>query len=1402
MQHLTSFHITVAGRHRLAVGDVSPSTTLADVVERLCDQSAGAAVVVDGRITATSQPLIGCGIRHGSRVDLDIAAGEIRPLRSAGTVGLEAVWVAGPDAGGAVAISPGAHVIGRSSAAKIRCDDRGIEMHHAMLEVEGATIWFRQLSGRTAAVVDGTTVSGRVEVTAGQWIELGNSVLVVRDAPAPHPPATAAVVPVRPGDPWRRPFVRSPRAVVTASETMIEIPREAAAPGGLGGGLLPTVLGVAGAAALALLFHQLMFLLFGLMGALVAVGTWIAQRVGITRSRAGAGAATRRAVDEFVAALATQRAAVLGALLTNAPTLEAAVAASTNRLPWLWAVRPSDPDAFRVCIGLGEGFWQPPLAGIGNASAEVLVAVDAAAGLGMVPVTVALDDGAVVALVGDVDAAAVARSMMVQLATRSGPADWRLAVVTDRAALWEGLAWLGQLNDGTEPTRLVASADVDALVRSLDAGDDRHIVVVIDGPTVLHSRTDALRRMLAGQISTAYVVLCASEAEIPAAATSALVVNRNGTGRWIVDTRVAALADPVRIVGLSARRTAECSASIADLIDPEQHDDSSSIPTRVGLLGLLGLLDLGPGGIAENVATGWASAGTDPPLRCPLGVAADGVVDIDLVRDGPHALLAGTTGSGKSELLRTLVLGLAARSSPDHVSFVLIDYKGGATFDACTALPHVVGVVTDLDERLAARALRSLEAELRRREHILRFAGATDLTSYRASAATVAHPMPRLVVIVDEFATLAARLPEFMGALLGIAQRGRSLGVHLLLATQRPSGVVNDDIRANTNLRIALRVQDVADAHDVVGDAAASGLPRSVPGRAVMRLGADELIIFQTASCSGPMPPERGDLASGAPERSEIDVLVEAISAAARVSGCAEPHRPWVEPLPGEATLDDLPTNAAMTDHERKEVIAVVDDPDLQRRSSLTWPVGAGHLVIAGSTGSGTTTALLAVAAAVACGGKSGAATIYVIDALGDARLDALASVPSVAGVVRLRERERLLRVIDHLTRHISMQSSGRGSGSPGPAGDVTLLIDGLGALRCDLEASELWTQLDRLDAIIDDGLAAGVRVAMTVSRCGALPARQLGAVACRWVLHVADPIDAALFGLPAQLVPNDVPGRMVDVATRCEAQVIAPAPFTATCVTPAFGGLTTVAPAFGAPISTSGVIAELPTLVSIGELPPSVCAGADLVAPIAIGFESLRPVVLTVAAGEHVLVFGPSRSGRTSTLATIADRWHAARPGGWIGCIAPRRTSVRVGDLFASVPALLDALPDDRPVLVVVDDAELVDDPGGALAARISSRADDFTVVVAARPDALRASFGHWTAAVRRCRLGVILAGASDLDADLLGVVLPRRLPIPPRPGLAWLIADGERELVQLAMVEPYPTPTQCSFDVAVAVP
>ena len=472
---------------------------------------------------------------------------------------------------------------------------------------------------------------------------------------------------------------------------------------------------------------------------------------------------------------------------------------------------------------------------------------------------------------------------------------------------------------------------------------------------------------------------------VPSMCRSLLEIGSLGQARWCPDTSDATSSSSLHVAGLSIADADDAARRLARLHDPEDPGEAAgAMPTAVSLTSLLERCDQGAVDDPIAIAAAWRTgrdpgpspdARADGRPRAAIGLSADGVVEIDLVRDGPHALIAGTTGSGKSELLRTLVVSMAARCSPDDLTFVLIDYKGGSTFDACADLPHTVGMVTDLDDHLAERALVSLEAEIRRRERLLRDAGVDSLEAHRETGSGV--PLPRLVVVIDEFAAMAAELPGFLTSLVGVAQRGRSLGIHLILATQRPAGVVNDEIRANTNLRIALRLQDRSDATDIVGDAQPSLFPRGTPGRAMMRLGPGETLVFQTAHSSGPhRPVDDGRLrvlrrdgltgpasaVAGAADRTpdqttELVVLTRSIRGAASLCEVAPPFRPWLEPL-GESIgpRDLLLGNGEPAD---AGAVGLVDDPAGQRRFALLWRRADGNLALVGSLGSGTSTALI-----------------------------------------------------------------------------------------------------------------------------------------------------------------------------------------------------------------------------------------------------------------------------------------------------------------------------------------------------------------------------------------------------------------------------------------------------------
>ncbi len=599
-------------------------------------------------------------------------------------------------------------------------------------------------------------------------------------------------------------------------------------------------------------------------------------------------------------------------------------------------------------------------------------------------------------------------------------------------------------------------------------------MVLTDRPDLLSTRTGVLRRYLAAAPSVAVIAVVRHGGVMPPLCRSELRIGSLCIGRWSPDVTTATGSHRVHAAGVSVAVAGDAARRLARLHDPEDPDETlGACPASVPLSRLLARTGLAAIDDSIAIAARWrvgceiTEPTTDGHPRTAIGMSADGIVEIDLVGDGPHALIAGTTGAGKSELLRTLVVGLAAGSSPDDVTFVLIDYKGGSTFDACAELPHTVGVVTDLDDRLAERALVSLEAEIRRRERLAPRRSAPTTSTHTGRRGATSLPWPRLVVVIDEFAAMAADLPGFLPALVGVAQRGRSLGIHLVLATQRPAGVVSDEIRANTNLRIALRLQDRADAVDIVGAADPASFARGRPGRAMLRLGAGETVVFQAAHSSGEHRPRCdgvlrlravGELdvarCEGG-EATELAVVTRSIRAAASLCDVRPPFRPWLEPLPTllpVACLDD-------------GAVGLVDDPAAQRQVPLHWIREDGNLALIGALGSGTTTALRTLI--VAAGPEP---HCYVVDARGDESLAAIAGLPNCGGVVGVHDAERRVRLI----RFLAAELASRQADSSCPRPPIILAVDGLAALVASLAGPAEVDDHARLLRVLTDGAGAG----------------------------------------------------------------------------------------------------------------------------------------------------------------------------------------------------------------------------------------------------------------------------------------------------------------------------------------
>ena len=927
------------------------------------------------------------------------------------------------------------------------------------------------------------------------------------------------------------------------------------------------------------------------------------------------------------------------------------------------------------------------------------------------PVTIALDHHEHLGIAGPPAwAEAVARGVLLSALTRRGPHD--LGVAAMPGGIWSFLRWLPHL-DGADAPLTIGPALTDA-----DAGV---VLEIADRPGALTDRCRA-------------VVLWS-----PAGAQ----LTHPGSDRAVVEVR--ALVADLDLAETWAR-------ALARWTDPQPGGD---LPDRVRLPILLG-------GDGDEGRTGRRC------LRAPLGVGSDGAVAVDLVADGPHALVAGTTGAGKSELLRTWVSALAARHPPTAVAFVLLDYKGGSAFDACARLPHVAGVVTDLDAGLGERLLTSLRAEVRAREGLLRAARTGDLRDLDDGPA-------RLVVVVDEFATLAAELPDFLGALVDVARRGRSLGVHLILATQRPAGAVNDDIRANTALRICLRTLDPADSQDVIGSPDAAALPARTPGRAWLRTG-DGLRLLQVAdsgardealtpvtvrTVGSPWPVTTG----GTP--TDLERLVD--EAVAAWSGLPGPDPVWRPPLPDDLTLDLDPTGtldptdlvaldptstldlepSGILDRDPRDIVVLgrQDRPHDRSQPPLGWNPAAGHLVVLGGRGRGRTTTVRTALLGLAARRGPEDLHAYVLGRAGT--LDDLADLPQVGTVANLTDRATVTRLFLRLEARLD--------GDTGPADRpaTVIVLDGYESLAAPVDDLDGLRLLGRLDRLVRDGPGHRMVFALTSSRPSLQPP-SLGATTDRLVvLGLDDPAD---YGLLALRPPTgDRPPGRGHTAEGHELQIgrlrLTPSQVAARH-RPARAG------------RGPAPVTPLPPCVALGAL-----TGRPARATVGLRDRDLGVATVDLLEASPFVVAGPPRSGRSAALSLLRDQ------GGQRPC-----THHRPGeDPDRLRRAVADWLARPVPHLFVVDDAEQIDDPDGDLRALVSRRHPDALVLVAVRADAWREGYGSWLTALRPASHGLALRPDPVRDADVWVCALPPVGPTPP-PGRGVLITDGTAEIVQVA--------------------
>lgn len=1423
-----------AGRDlRVSVAD--PDATVADLAVALEPDRPAGPLLVGGRVLAAATPLDRAAVVHGATVTRPPAPGLPAPP---GAPDREAVVTvtAGPDAGRTIRLAPGAHRIGRTAdladaagdvqpgpAVEVALRDPTVSVHHATIHVPASgAVRVADHRSTNGTWIDDVALTAEAAIPTGVEVRCGASRFVVEPASAPGPADRSDPV----GAARTRPLHRRPRPAPPDPPTHVVLPADPGAPPPVTPvGLVAMVASLAAGGALVVLLGSWSYAAFALLGPVLVLANAADSRRRRRRHRRRSGRGRTRELRTLHRDLEVARSAALGAARAAAPGPAAAVRTAIEGGGDCWERRPDHLDAWTVCIARGRVAWDPPLATTGpggpTPAADVAEVLDAHRWLEDAPVALRLEPGRPVAVVGPLPIGrSLVRSILVQAVVAHGPADLRAAVLAapERSRAWDWCAWLphtadvatGSLLAGSaERARAVAAAlapEPDAEVEGAGVLRDRpRTVVVVDDPAGLAARRSPARTLLRlaadADAGVVPVVLVEDPADVPASCLVVLTVTEEGA----VSAPGLALGSAT-VVGVAEDVAREVGRSLAGLDDPEVDDPGRDLPATVSLGDLLGSERL----TASGMAAAWRAGGDDPTPSAALASSAEGPFVVDLAVDGPHVLVAGTTGAGKSELLRTLVASLAVSSSPRHLTFVLIDFKGGSAFDACARLPHVTGIVTDLDDHLASRALRCLDAELRHREARLRDVGADDLADLRRRAPD-GEPLPRLVVVVDEFATLAAELPDFVDSLVGVAQRGRSLGVHLVLATQRPSGAVSDRIRANTALRVALRVQAAADSTDVIDAPGAAALPRRCPGRALVRLGPGELVAVQVACTSrpaaslragvggdpgaGPAPvvverlgvptdehdgaPEptgAGDGAAPGAATTDLDVLVAASRAAWADSGGPAPRRPWPDPLPAELPWP-LPPDGGSTD--RALVLGLADRPEHQRLEPWAWRLADGPLLAVGLPGSGTTTVAATAVLAAAHTWDPTRCHVHVID-LGAGGLEPLAGLPHVGAVIGADDLERQRRLVAELAEELARRRAGADRRtSSGDAPVRLVVVDGLGAFRSrwpDLDPSGTW---EHLLALATDGSAVGIHLLLTAEGVASAPHRLVSACRQRLVLRLGERADHASFGIPATAVPPLPPGRGVSAEGPHLVQVARPP-----------GGLVAAVARLAGRHDASG---SAPDVAAVDRLPSRVgrerlgAAAAELdgslTLPVGLADDGLVPLRVRLAPGAHAVVAGPPRSGRTTTLVILGLA--AAEAGVPVVVVAADAEPWRSAALEHRLPGddLADLLDPPGALLVLVDDADRTDDDHRVLAELAAARRPDRHVVAAARADRLRSLYGHWTRELRADRTGVLLQPDPDLDGDLLGARLPRHLAGGTLPGRGWGCGTSPEGVVQVAV-------------------
>jgi S-DNA-T family DNA segregation ATPase FtsK/SpoIIIE len=1409
------------------------------------------------RVLQPEISLLDSGVRSGSMIELSYPAAHDRADRT--TAVIIRVLV-GPDAGKEVALPFGTSDIGRATGCQVQLADPQVSKVHCRIAVS-ERIEIIDNNSANGVLVGGVRVN-RVALGVGETVTIGSSELMVsRVHAAGETLYTSTDIP----------YVRSPRVLQRPTSRVIELP---AAPAPLDPTPFPWLAMAAplvmGGVMLLLSKNRGLSLVFIALSPILMVANYLAQRRQGKQRQKNALAVFTEGMGQAETDLRTAHEHDRARLRALHPSVAECVAAADRLGDILWSRRPEHPEFLHVRLGDGAipalttAEYRPT-----NALPELAKRArdlsDASVLLHDAPVTADLRSSGGVGLCGSSELVdGVARALAVQVVSLHSPAEVVLACLTSASgkARWSWLEWLPHTDSPHSPLGIHLSADsgsarllleqlehvvearlaagnVKSRLRGPMDAPEKHdapalpsVLVICDEPLADRARLTRLAER--GPDAGVHILwVTPNRTDLPAACRAFLDVS-DGTGATVGLIREEVVVRPVRCESVDARAAAGFSRMLSPVVDAgAPTEDDSDLPRSVPVVTALGVESVDD---PQLVLSHWREnlslvARTGPPrrldragdLRAIIGHGGTEPFALDLRGQGPHALVGGTTGAGKSEFLQAWVLGLAHAYSPDRVTFLFVDYKGGAAFAKCVELPHCVGLVTDLSPHLVRRALRSLRAELRYREHLLQRKGQKDLIDLEKTGDPDCPPS--LIIVVDEFAALVGEVPEFVDGVVDVAQRGRSLGLHLILATQRPAGVIKDNLRANTNLRVALRMADEHDSMDVLGSSMAAHFDPSIPGRGAAKTGPGRIGLFQSAfpgarTPAEPPPPPIDvvelDFGAGtawkmpAPPRvtdevaKDIERVVETVKEAALAGGVPDPRKPWLESLAEVYDLLKLPQR-----RDTELVLGVVDDPDNQAQVVEYFrPDRDGNIVYIGAGGSGKSTALRALAVAAAFTPRSGPVHVYGLD-FGGGGLASLAPMPNVASIIDGSDEERLGRMLRHVSAVVEERSQ-RFSGARAStlteyralsgARDeprILVLLDGFSTFRNDYELTPGRTVLyNQFVALLGDGRGVGVHVAMTVDRPSAMPTAVMSAFQRKVVLRQAGDDAYLQLGVPRDvLASTSVPGRAMQVDNPQELQLAIPGPDVnvaaqAKLIENLGRSLAPRHPHRPEPIRS------LPNLVPADEVPNEIDGQPVL------GMRDRDLGFAPFPVHGVVLLSGPAESGRTAAVRWLAESVHRKFPETPLVHISARRSSIAGHPIWQRSAV---GLEDAGAVLTILKDLAAQPSAEGIPNMAVfveylpefvgTSQESLLTEVVTLCrrnghllvADGEGSSWGKFSSLANECkadRVGMLLQPDQGDGDSLLRTPLPRckRTDFP--PGRGFWVAAGKATRIQLPLV------------------